>query len=63
MTKAQRVQLTRAKVVMDTVQYIIGRSYAEITKLRISYASRLFNQVYIERLGTLDSTHDLLKCV
>jgi hypothetical protein len=51
MTKAQRVQLTRAKVVMDTVQDRIGRSYAEITNLGIADASRLFNQAYVELLG------------
>jgi hypothetical protein len=51
MTKAQRVQLTRVKVMMDTVQDRIGRSYAEITNLGIADASRLFNQAYVELLG------------
>jgi hypothetical protein len=66
MTKAQRVQLTRAKVVMDTVQERIGRSYYEITNLGISYVSRLFNQAYVELLGDVRfhaNMYDLLKCV
>jgi hypothetical protein len=60
MSKAQRVQFTCAKVVMDSAQDIIGRFYAEITNLGISDTSRLFNQAYVELLE--DVRYDLLKC-
>jgi hypothetical protein len=61
MSKAQRVQFTCAKVVMDSAQDIIGRFYAEITNLGISDTSRLLNQAYVELLE--DVRYDLLKCV
>ena len=43
MSKSQRVQLSRAKTVMDLIQVKIDRSYAEISDLGIFEASRLFN--------------------
>lgn len=51
MSKAQRVQLCRAKAVMEEVRRRIGLSFDEIANLGPVEASRRFNQAYVDLLG------------
>lgn len=61
MSKAQRVQLSRAKSVMDIIRENIGLSYAEISNLGIAEATRLFKEEYTEILGSV-KFHATMTC-
>lgn len=61
MKDTERSQLSKARIVMETIREKIGMSYSEIAALGHVEAEKLFNAAYLQTLGAI-RFHGTMKC-